>query len=344
MEHQPSSRSSAALWLNNGIEVPVESEAPAASPRAGEVCDCGRGAAVDTAFLARAGKYWAKVPKCRHCKVFLFLHYGFEVDKYCYNNAWPSRRRKYLGLSKDNLSVEFWPQYRGAEGQAHATQVPFAHIVGVVFGAYTVTFKRLRSSDMPPEWAAFSLVCRDRTYDFSARLPEAVECSITGFQELIWRSRLQDPQSTLDASPVAAPSKPWQTGFFLWMRLRFRLQEAAQKARLHPHHELWIVLVRCAFQSSDAHTKHRFLDMASKLQHIFNIDPKNLTADMHAIALTLNFQKERVQEIIEDRYECNTLSFLPQAPPAIAGRPVLRKHGSFSVQQVLTEYTPSATQ
>jgi len=40
---------------------------------------------------------------------------------------------------------------------------------------------------------------------------------------------------------------------------------------------------------------------------------------MRDLYLKIRFQKERVLEIVEDRYECHIHTFLPRAPSAVVG-------------------------
>jgi len=242
--------------------------------------------------------------------------------------------------------------------------VPVNDILGVVFGAYTCTFKKQRTVDLPPHWAAFSLVGRSRTYDFSARDPEVVECCVRMLQRVVWdrrspfcspalgmlpeggseavhssdnggdasqESRQGTPAISASASGTSGASasgppcpdlgafEPWPLGFFLWMRLRFRLQEEAQKKSLSPDQMLWTVFMRCAFLSSDEVSKARFIDMAEKLQQENDFrDPSG--AEMRELSLKIRFQKEREMDIVKDRYECHIETFLPRAPRAVVGR------------------------
>jgi len=290
-----------------------------------EACACGE--PVDPQF---ASKIIQDTPpildvrgKCRQCKVLMLLHEGIEVDKYCYHSSPINRRRKVLQLSEDKGTLQYWPRSRP---RSWAKVVQLKEILGVVFGAYTHTFKKQRASEVPPHWASFSLVGLDRSYDFSAKIPDTVECCIRGFQQVLWKRQQQAIAASLSApNPVSAQpmrqftaAEPWSLGLFLWMRLRFRLQEEAQKRSLGPDHMLWVVFMHCAFKSSDELTKARFIHMAEGLkdQYQFRVD---VGPDMRDLYLKIRFQKERVLEIVEDRYECHIHTFLPRAPSAVVG-------------------------
>jgi len=232
---------------------------------------------------------------------------GVEVDKYCYGFSLLKRTRKMIRLI-DDAELRYWSKNKSSSS---AVSVPMDAFRGVVFGAYTITFKRQRRN-MPPHWAAFSLVGNVRTWDFSACSPETVECCVLGLQHVIWERSQSIPQSVF-------PSwKPWPLGCFLWMRLRFRLQEQAQKGCVVLGQALWIVFMQCAFTCSDDHSKSRFIDMARKLMldhdDIRQVDG---TEEMRNLQLKMRFQKERVQAIIQDRYECQLRAVLPRAPVSI---------------------------
>jgi hypothetical protein len=76
--------------------------------------------------------------------------------------------------------------------------------------------------------------------------------------------------------------------------------------------------MQCAFTCSDDHSKSRFIDMARKLMldhdDIRQVDG---TEEMRNLQLKMRFQKERVQAIIQDRYECQLRAVLPRAPVSI---------------------------
>merc|ERR1711879_846327 len=123
---------------------------------------------------------------CRECKAFLLLERRVEVDKYSYNGWFFNRSKKFLKLSDDRQEFSFWSKHRSRHFQV---AVPISDILGVVFGAYTCTFKKQRHVDQPPHWSAFSLIGRTRTYDFSAHDPQIVECCVRTLQQVIWDKR-----------------------------------------------------------------------------------------------------------------------------------------------------------
>eukprot|EP00747_Dinoflagellata_sp_TGD_P193171 gnl/TRDRNA2_/TRDRNA2_58994_c0_seq1.p1 gnl/TRDRNA2_/TRDRNA2_58994_c0~~gnl/TRDRNA2_/TRDRNA2_58994_c0_seq1.p1 ORF type:complete len:419 (+),score=73.07 gnl/TRDRNA2_/TRDRNA2_58994_c0_seq1:58-1314(+) len=284
------------------------------------ICSCGE--QVDPHFINKLLPDLEDRNKCRLCKVYLLLHRGLEVHKYCYGRALTSRKRKVLRLSTDNTSLQFWPL---SSSPSHGHSVSLSDISGVVFGAYTCTFKKQKAENLPPHWAAFSLISPARTYDFSAPRPEVVECCITGLQQALWQKRREDPSLTPPRIDINAPNvgktlfKPWPLGFFLWMRLRFRLQEQAQKEKLAPDHMLWVIFMRCAFKSEDELSKGRFIDMAEKLQTQCEFSADEEKGEMKNLGMRYRFQKQRVLQIVEDTYHCQMNTFLPRAPAALIG-------------------------
>jgi len=294
-------------------------------------CECGKQA--DPPFCKRFLKSPEQASLCRECKAVVVLQGQVQVDKYCYSGWLFSRKKKLLRLSKDKEELIFGAMHHSA----WQVTVPLKELIGVVFGAYTLTFKKQSAKSSPPHWAAFSLVARDRTYDFSCRDPEIVECCVRTFQQLIWDRRYslaigKSPKPSIAIKcgraeeiidrdrdiicPGLGAFRPWPTGFFLWMRLRFRLQEEAQKRNLEPDHMLWTVFMRAAFLSDNEVTKARFIDMAEKLQteHAFT-----LANEMRDLSVKIQFQKEREMDIVKDRYECHIDTFLPSAPTAVTG-------------------------
>lgn len=274
------------------------------------------------ALFERSGIHGCR-DMCRECKSLRLLEEYVEVDKYCYSAWFFSRKRKRLRLRReqDELMICFWPAHRSSSWKI---SVPVRDIIGVVFGAYTCTFKRQSNQNMPPHWAAFSLVGRHRTYDFAARDPEVVECCVRTFQkaicekrsEMIERGRLGIPIKDL-ACPDLGTFDPWPLGFFLWMRLRFRLQDEASKRRLGVDHMLWIVFMKCAFLTSDERSKARFIDMAEQLHRDGTFEPGS--TEMRDLSTKIQFQKDREMAIVKDRYECRVDTFLPRAPTAVLG-------------------------
>jgi hypothetical protein len=251
-----------------------------------------------------------------------------EVDKYCYGGSLFSRKRKLMRLSEDQEELYFWTRHRSSKWQV---TVSLKDIFGVVFGAYTCTFKKQTATNMPPHWSAFSLIGRGRTYDFSARDPDVVECCVRTLQQLVWerrggiqalptdKSRSWEPHQSshsIVSMPSIKPFEPWPVGFFLWMRLRFRLQQEAQKRSLGPEYMLWTVFMRCAFLSTNEVTKARFIDMAEKL-----IQELGLTSSsgMQELSVKINFQKDRQMDIVKDRYVCRIENFMPRAPSGVVG-------------------------
>jgi len=318
-----SSSSAPALRVHNDYR---DTFALAGSPA---MCACGKEA--DALFLVKllANIGLREDVKCRECKSAVLLQdSGVEVDKYCYNGWLFSCKKKLLKLSQNRQELHFWPLHRS---EAWKVTVPIRDLIGVVFGAYTCTFKKQSSSTLPPHWAAFSLISRSRTYDFSARDPEVVESCVRTFQQLIWdkRATLQLSSSCQEErARVIAPSlgafEPWSFGFFLWMRLRFRLQEEAVKRSLRSNHMLWIVFMKCAFLSTSEVTKARFIDMAEKLEkETFMRESTqggpNGGTEMRELSVKIQFQKEREMDIVKDRYECRIDTFLPRAPAAVKG-------------------------
>lgn len=140
------------------------------------------------------------------------------------------------------------------------------------------------------------------------------------FQQLVWKRRavLKDHHHHANLiCPSLGAFEPWPLGFFLWMRLRFRLQEEAQKRNLRPDHMLWTVFMKCAFLTTNEVQKARFIDMAEKLQneHAFEAG----LGEMRDLSVKIRFQKEREMDIVKNRYECNIATFLPRAPSAVVG-------------------------
>lgn len=265
------------------------------------------------------------------------LKEGVVVDKYCYGVALAKRRGKVLRLSEDNQELQYWPRSVSSalslwsspadekyDVPRNKDSVLLNEIIGVIFGAYTCTFKKLKPNSLPPHWASFSLVATSRTYDFSSSNPYVVECCVRGLQQLVWDRRSIAPESSFSSvsaapTPLTVGAKPWPHGFFLWMRLRFRLQEQAQNSCLGPDHMLWIVLMRCAFKSSDEVSKLRFMEMAEKLYPEDN--PKTSSTskanEIQEERLRIRFQKQRAKDIVEDHYACHIHQFLPHAPSAV---------------------------
>merc|ERR1719453_1709046 len=130
------------------------------------------------------------VQKCRFCKILQMLTKGVKTEKYTYGPALIPRKQKFLWLSKDYQDLYYRPKSRkGAPltpGAAGTVTVPLSEALGIVYGAYTATFKKLKLQDVPPHWAAFSIVSRYRTYDFTCRSPEAVEACVMGLQHVIY--------------------------------------------------------------------------------------------------------------------------------------------------------------
>lgn len=368
-----------------GAEPPGTSTEIQVDISAGNCCDCGK--EVDELFIDKLLQALSIKDdvhqKCRECKALRLLEECVEVDKYSYNGWLVKRKRKLLRLSKDHREVQLWQKHSASRVQ----MVPVNEILGVVFGAYTCTFKKQRSVDMPPHWAAFSLVGRTRTYDFSARDPEVVECCVRMLQRVVWDRRspycrpgragsaaeggpgqdassLREPaasdfgESASASLPSANASvsstgssppcpdlgafEPWPLGFFLWMRLRFRLQEEAQKKSLGPDHMLWTVFMRCAFLSSDEVSKARFIDMAEKLQQENNFSDLS-GAEMRELSLKIRFQKEREMDIVKDRYECHIETFLPRAPRAVVRRRLTHQSVTQSDQHSDARYSRKQT-
>lgn len=272
---------------------------------ANNLCDCGR--RVDTEYL----KYMLPdaAQKCRFCKTLMLLTTGIKVEKYCYGQAVVKRKTKLLWLSEDYQDLYY---KRKNSKISSAVAVPLSEALGVVYGAYTSTFKRQKDSDMPPHWAAFSIVSRYRTYDFSAHHSQAVEAAVMGLQQVIWERRQDKHES--GSSIKMSPLKPWSLGFFLWMRLRFRLQEHALKAKTDPNHMLWIVFMRCAFACPEENSKRRFIGMAKRLEkdlklmqgswEVGDIDP----AHMRTLC-----QKNRAENIIKGVWYCMIDQYIPHS-------------------------------
>jgi hypothetical protein len=245
--------------------------------------------------------------------VLLLLREGVEVDKYCYHTSWIGRRAKILRLSDDESRIQFWPSRWGARGASSAVTVVFSELLGIVFGAYTCTFKRQRASELPPHWSAFSLVAEHRTYDFSSASPIVVECCVRGLQELFIQ-RKAESASPLDG---VVSLQPFPLGLFLWMRVKFRLQEHAQQCSLRTYSMLWKVFMQCALRSPNEISKHRFISMAERLQTKFDFDPQKRGTDMQDLSIRMNFQKERVMKIVGDQWVCNIEDVLPRIPAAL---------------------------
>lgn len=265
-----------------------------------------------------------------------------EVEKYAHSGWLFSWKKKLLRLSKEQDEIIIWSPH-GMKAFKKAV-VPIRELVGVTYGAYTCTFKNLSPVNLPPNWAAFSLIGRDRTYDFSAREPDVVECCVRTLQRLLYERRsspiLDSSHSSLSnhmpachhgpskghkthmACPQMGAFEPWRLGFFLWMRLRFRLQEAAQQRNIRLDHMLWTVFITCAFISTSDVTKAKFIDMAEKLQveHAFptqGLESRPQGLEVRDLSAKIKFQKEREMEILKDRYECDIGQFLPHAPAAV---------------------------
>jgi len=240
-----------------------------------------------------------------------------------------------LRLSEDNEELQYWSKRRSS---LKSISIPVSDVHGVVFGAYTCTFKKQKPTDLPPNWAAFSLIGDVRSFDFSARVPEVVECCVLGLQQIVWERRQIEKAQALATSAIMKnfAFEPWPPGFFLWMRLRFRLQEQAAKRVMAPDHMLWIVFMKCAFSSQSEFSKGRFINMAEKLQNENNFDPRFDPGLASGAGLErsgeivkgsaqfpgrakLEFQKERVKLIVDDEYRCPMHRFLPGAPQAVVG-------------------------
>merc|ERR1712014_475119 len=101
--------------------------------------------------------------------------------------------------------------------------------------------------------------------------------------------------------------------------------EEAGKDQLGPDQMLWIVFMRCAFLSSHELAKSRFTNMAKKLQDEYEKTHNGVKlaldgdGEIKEICNRITFQRERVLQIVEDRYVCQIQSFLPRAPSAVVG-------------------------
>lgn len=276
-------------------------------------CDCGK--AVDPFFLQKQLPEASK--KCRFCKVLQLLTQGIKTDKYSHGPAWIKRKQKVIWLSEDYQDLFYRPKNR--KSPSCIVTVPLSEALGVVYGAYTSTFKQLKDSAMPPHWAAFSLVSRYRTYDFSARSAEAVEACVMGLQHIIYERR-QDKHAS---SSRMTALEPWTLGFFLWMRLRFRLQEEAVKANTDPTRMLWIVFMRCAFACPEENSKRRFIGMAKRLERDLKGSKKVEDLDIstkESRYMRVLCQKNRAENIIKGVWYCMIEQYIPYTAKARALR------------------------
>eukprot|EP00927_Polykrikos_kofoidii_P038547 TRINITY_DN32953_c0_g1_i1.p1 TRINITY_DN32953_c0_g1~~TRINITY_DN32953_c0_g1_i1.p1 ORF type:complete len:307 (-),score=27.76 TRINITY_DN32953_c0_g1_i1:71-991(-) len=240
--------------------------------------------------------------RCRECKVLLLLRQGLELDKYPYHTSIMGRRKQVLSLDEDGETLLFRPKRLS---KSWSVSVSLSEIRGIVFGANTSTFKRLKASDVPPHWAAFSLICRRRTYDFSCSSSDVVESCVRGLQQVLWQRRPASPRGI-------SPTFPWPLGLYLWMRLRLRLQDAACKSTLSVEHQLWIVFTSCSLKSSDELTKSRFMFMAGSLSEKYRFDYAKNT-DLKDIHHKILFQRDRINDIDENRYASQIQCSLPRS-------------------------------
>lgn len=309
------------------------------------LCSCGRPS--DPEFLARLGpgdtvhSDWSAksllmsprdhspaVPppsskECRRCKEALLLRGGILVDKYCFGHCVVSRKKKVLKVDLDKGVLEIWPTGEKWFRKKVASIVDLSSLTGVVFGAYTYTFKKQREKNCPPCWSTFSLIGTHRTYDFSSRLPEVVESAVRGLQQIIWDMTRVPATLQPDLSALSVKRddgghvfRPMDLGFFLWMRMRFRLQEAAGEQNIGSDFMLWMVFMRCAFRSTSEIQKQRFIHMAHKLHQ----PPWQLPVEDQWANQTLakvQFQRDRVVAMVSDSYDCKIHMFLPRAPHAV---------------------------
>lgn len=252
-------------------------------------------------------------------QIFQLLHKGVDVEKYSFGRALLGhRKRKRLRLSADNHEILYGPRTEGADPEEdyskfakNAAAVPINEILGVVFGAYTCTFKKQKPRHIPPHRSAFSLIGRHRTYDFRSDDPEVVETCILGIQQLTW-DLARETGTTRHKLP------PWSLGAFLWMRLRFRLQETARKAGTDMAQMLWIVFMRCAFAEENILVKRRFLEMAGYLERRYGLERgQGASTGMSAEHLRTLYQRDRAEAILEGHYECKLEQCLPRAPPGV---------------------------
>ncbi|CEM31327.1 unnamed protein product [Vitrella brassicaformis CCMP3155] len=173
-------------------------------------------------------------------------------------------------------------------------------VLGVVFGAYTFTFKRLQADFRPPHWAAFSLVLKSRTYDFSCAHRSAIECFTIGLQELL-------PE---EGKPSLMRLRPVRLGPFLWMSARHRLHSLAAMEDLSLPLTLWIVLIQSALQSPNLHTKGICIIAAL---HLEKKHPTNLE-DLPPQYRSLPYRKARAEQVFLRRFGLGVASFLPRMP------------------------------
>lgn len=263
----------------------------------------------------------ASSTECRQCKEALLLQGGILVDKYCFGHCVVNRKKKVLKLNLEKHVLEIWPVGRKWFRKREASIIEIAGLAGVIFGAYTYTFKKQRDSNCPPCWSTFSLVGAHRTYDFSSRLPEVVESAVRGLQQIIWDltgiPRAPDPLPPgIEGEDGSRAVPPMNLGFFLWMRMRFRLQEAAGDQGIGPNYMLWMLFMGCAFRSKSEIQKQRFIHMAHKLHQTPWDLPKESDWANQTLA-KVQFQRDRVVAMVSHSYDCKIHTFLPRAPHAV---------------------------
>eukprot|EP00916_Digyalum_oweni_P007786 GHVL01013098.1.p1 GENE.GHVL01013098.1~~GHVL01013098.1.p1 ORF type:complete len:282 (-),score=26.30 GHVL01013098.1:777-1622(-) len=189
-------------------------------------------------------------PLCRRCKRFQILRIGWPLYKYRYkiHTVTPNRRIKILSLTADLRSFVYKHWFNNKE-----KHVKLSTIIGIIFGACSWTFKRISPASRPPNWAAFSLITEERTYDFVCYHPNIIECCVLGLQELIQRPFNRHAlYKVLDFHVLSL-------GEFLWMRARFKLNEMATLEGVTETLMLWVILMKSALQATNVAHKIRFL-------------------------------------------------------------------------------------